>query len=440
MELRSGGGATEDLSERLAALTARLDQQQHTIARLEGAFAGRPSTMPAKQTATGTLVKRRGMLTNLLGATAAAALLGVAKEARPAHADMRATLINDSSNDYGLLAADGGDPIALLPPLGGFKFGVIGTRGTSGFGVNRNAGVFGSGADSAGVIGFSNSNFGVWGKSNTEVGVHGVSNGGYGVYGYSYTSAGVGGVSNTFIGVYGRSANDVGVHGVSDTNYGVYGFSKSGVGMVGTSTDNIGVYGASSNNVGVFGDAANNTAVMGRTGAGIGVYGTATNPGGGGRAAVFDGTVLVNGPFTVVGGPKSAGVKHPDGSVRRMYCQESPEPWFEDFGAATLQNGRAEITLDPEFDAVVKGDDYLVFMTAEGDCNGLFISRKGPHKFVVEELKGGKSTLQFSYRIVSRRRENVGKRLEKIDVKGPPTPKISPQEIRPEPRRPQPGS
>jgi len=36
-----------------------------------------------------------------------------------------------------------------------------------------------------------------------------------------------------------------------------------------------------------------------------------------------------------------------------MYCQESPEPWFEDFGTATLTNGRAVVELDPDFDAVV---------------------------------------------------------------------------------------
>src|SRR6185369_6384084 len=115
------------------------------------------------------------------------------------------------------------------------------------------------------------------------------------------------------------------------------------------------------------------------------------------------GTVTVNGAFQVVGGPKNALVKKKNGSYARMYCQEAPEPWFEDFGTATLTNGRAEIALDPDFDQVVKGDDYLIFLTPEGDCKGLFVSRKAPHRFVVEELQGGKSTLPFSYRVVSRR-------------------------------------
>jgi hypothetical protein len=175
------------------------------------------------------------------------------------------------------------------------------------------------------------------------------------------------------------------------------------------------VLGQSSSGAGVFGDGTSpgGYGVFGRSTSGAGIFGTTTN----GYAGAFSGAVVVQGSFTVLGGPKSAAVPHPDGSHRRMYCQESPEPWFEDFGTASLTGGRAEIALDPDFDAVVKGDDYLVFLTPEGDCNGLYVSRKGPHRFVVEELKGGKGTLTFSYRLVSRRREAVGKRLERVELR-----------------------
>jgi hypothetical protein len=60
----------------------------------------------------------------------------------------------------------------------------------------------------------------------------------------------------------------------------------------------------------------------------------ATNPGS--YAGYFTGRVFVNGPFTVVGGPKSAAVPHPDGSYRRMYCMEGTESWFEDVGRGQL--------------------------------------------------------------------------------------------------------
>ena len=106
-----------------------------------------------------------------------------------------------------------------------------------------------------------------------------------------------------------------------------------------------------------------------------------------------------------------------------MYCQEGTEAYFEDIGGATLQQGRVEVALDPDFNAVVKGDDYRVFLTPEGDCKGLFVSRKGPNRFVVEELQGGKSTIPFSYRVMASAWTTVGKRMEKVDVRRRAVPK-----------------
>jgi hypothetical protein len=63
--------------------------------------------------------------------------------------------------------------------------------------------------------------------------------------------------------------------------------------------------------------------------------------------------VFVRGDFTVAGGAKSAAVPHPDGTHRWLYCLESPESWFEDFGRAQLTCGRAEVKIDPDFAALV---------------------------------------------------------------------------------------
>ena len=43
--------------------------------------------------------------------------------------------------------------------------------------------------------------------------------------------------------------------------------------------------------------------------------------------------------------------------------------------------------------------------------NGLFVSKKRVHSFVVEALRGGKSMLNFSYRVVSRRRGLLKERV-----------------------------
>jgi hypothetical protein len=67
---------------------------------------------------------------------------------------------------------------------------------------------------------------------------------------------------------------------------------------------------------------------------------------------------------------------------------ESPEHWFEDFGSARLQSGRAIVNLDADFAKVIKRGDYRVFVTPEGDCGGLYLRRKSATSFEVRELTG----------------------------------------------------
>ena len=204
--------------------------------------------------------------------------------------------------------------------------------------------------------------------------------------------------------------------GFSDTNWAVVGNAgPGGVGVYGISpyvatvglaqgTSAIGVYGqtSGSSGYGVFGSAT-------ATG-GIGVYGLG-NP----WAGVFGGGVFINGPLTVVNGAKSAAVPHPDGSLRRLYCVESPESWFEDFGKGTLVDGKASITLDPDFVAIVKDSDYHIFMTPNGDSKGLYVECQTPEGFQVSEQQGGTSNVGFSYRVVAKRKDIAGPRFEKVE-------------------------
>jgi hypothetical protein len=113
---------------------------------------------------------------------------------------------------------------------------------------------------------------------------------------------------------------------------------------------------------------------------------------------------------------KGCAVPFPDGTHRVLYCMESPEVWFEDFGAAKLKRGRAVVKLDADFAKVIKRGDYRVFLTPEGDCRGLYVRRKIA-SFEVRELMGGKSSIAFSYRIVGRRKDvRDRKRFPKLDV------------------------
>jgi hypothetical protein len=94
---------------------------------------------------------------------------------------------------------------------------------------------------------------------------------------------------------------------------------------------------------------------------------------------------------------------------------ESPQHWFEDFGAGQLADGAATVSLDPTFAETVNGAvDYHVFLTPEGDCRGLYISSKTASGFEVRELGGGRSTVAFDYRIVALRRGFESVRLEDV--------------------------
>jgi hypothetical protein len=94
-----------------------------------------------------------------------------------------------------------------------------------------------------------------------------------------------------------------------------------------------------------------------------------------------------------------------------------PESWFEDFGRAELREGRAEVTLDPDFVAVAQvGTDYHVFVTAEGESNGLYVTNRTNSSFAVVEQQGGASDISFSFRVVTRRRDLESERLPVVET------------------------
>ncbi len=99
-----------------------------------------------------------------------------------------------------------------------------------------------------------------------------------------------------------------------------------------------------------------------------------------------------------------------------LYCMESPECWFEDFGPARLSGGAASVRIDPEFAQTVHTGEYHVFVQAEGNCRGLFVRDKTATGFVVQELEGGANSTSFSYRIVARRKDVSAPRLRRVTL------------------------
>jgi len=281
------------------------------------------------------------------------------------------------------------------------SIGVLGQTGTKAPVFDKNttytAGVVGASRDTTGVLGFSQTDNGVFGISSAAgTGVFGRSNSGFGVAGRSELNPGVTGFSTNSTGVAGTAGASGPVPGMLPTTAGVLGDSDALPGVLGTSNNAVGVAGYSKNAIGVYGE----------TGA-AGAY-----------AGFFRGNLYVTGQiFAVI---KDAIVPFSDGSHRLMHCMESPEHWFEDFGAARLKRGRAVVKLDADFAKTIRTGDYRVFITPEGDCGGLYIKSKRGEGFEVRELQGGTSNVAFSYRIVGRRKDiTAHRRFARIDIKPP---------------------
>ncbi|MCA1667768.1 MAG: hypothetical protein LC793_10340, partial [Thermomicrobia bacterium] len=266
---------------------------------------------------------------------------------------------------------------------------------------------------------------GVYGVASSGS-THGVigsgANGGAGVFGINSNAVGIGvqGFNDHGPAVQGNTSEGMGVKGIAGTTgYGVAGTSASGIGVYGTTGGTglvAGLYGASSTAYGIIGSTTASgysglTAITGTPGvAALAATSTVSSA----FAAYFSGFTYVQGNFAVTGN-KSAAVMHPDGTYRLLYCVESPEAWFEDFGEATLVGGKAEVKLDPDFAALVLTTDYHVFpVSHDAASKGLAVIARRADGFTVAEHSDGTSAGTFSWRVVAKRKDNPGKRLEKF--------------------------
>ncbi len=353
---------------------------------------------------------RRSLFRKALAAAAAVAGTGVlldlskrtarAEDGDPLTVGNTALLGPDTSSNTTQLDKDNlnAGPTLVLTNQNGdglVSSGAANSAGVSGLGE--------SGPNGTGVFGRASA-VGVYGQGPTGVLGQAGASGKEGVRGEGPTGVLGLGTGASGQGVRGEGPKGVVGVGTGTTGEGVRGEGYRGVRGVSTASQGTGVYAESTgaNSAGVFGFGT------------IGVFGQSSIP----RPGVG---VHCVGDF-VATGTKSAAVPHPDGSHRLLYCMESPENWFEDFGSAALAGGRASVTLDPDFAAVVNTADYRVFLTPEGDSRGLYVSSKSATGFTVREQQGGTSSLAFSYRVVARRKDVEAGRLAKFSLPALPTP------------------
>jgi hypothetical protein len=327
---------------------------------------------------------------------------------------------------------------ANAPAIWGIGTGSLGI-GVRGYGPSTGWGVAGysdtTSVTGMGVLGRAR-NVAILGKSEYNKGVYGYAYDDDGVYGYalgttlyryagvngqggSDSTYGVKGVATVYPGVFGQNsstryssvtgrntATAVGaaaVAGFGDTvnvaAYGVYGLARYH-----------GVYGRSKYYCGVRGEASDDNGVSGY------FSGTSSSYAGvwGGRGAYGYGVYYSGG--LAGSGSKSCIVRTSKGPAL-LYCQESPENWFEDFGSATLNNGRAHVNLDALFLETVTITSELpmkVFLQQTSGEPVNLVVQKGLAGFDVIGPAG--TNVSFDYRVVAKRRGFEDVRLNVTDA------------------------
>ena len=111
-------------------------------------------------------------------------------------------------------------------------------------------------------------------------------------------------------------------------------------------------------------------------------------------------------------GTKSAIVRTVEGP-KAVYCQESPENWFEDFGTLEIRDGRADVQLAHDFLQTVTVSEthpMKVFVTPKADVNRWWVE-DSTDRFVLFAPEAPDGT-RFDYRVVAKRKGYEELRLE----------------------------
>jgi len=308
-----------------------------------------------------------------------------------------------------------------------------------GQGTTQQVGVVGtvSGTQSYGVEGISSSTTGT-----PSFGVVATSITGNGVYAYTTSPIAAGVYAANLTPSPSSSSSGDGIMGVTSTVNGAGAegdtYAPAGAGILGESlttgrtlSTGFGVVGATNGGVGSNGlDVGGGYGVVAQSNAGVGTFTSSASTT---KAALIAqnfqptsstsvvpiiqavnnaGKTLLdfdtNGNLTITGAVTQNGTpavitRAADGRSYGTYVSRGLEPKLDDEGQAQLASGTSYVPLDPRFASTLDmSRGYLVFVTAEGNTRGLYVSDRSPHGFAVHENEGGRSTVAFDYRIVGK--------------------------------------
>ncbi len=123
--------------------------------------------------------------------------------------------------------------------------------------------------------------------------------------------------------------------------------------------------------------------------------------------------------------PKVPDTRTRDGRHVRTFESQSRQSTLEDFGSGHVVNGSAYVRLDPAITSALAGRaSYVVFITPGGESHGLYFSNRSPQGFEVHETGNGRSTLDFSYRIVATRSPSPVSIVSHVAMQKPPNEKM----------------
>ena len=365
---------------------------------------------------------------------------------------------------YGYLASDLYGVYGMYEPNN--SFGYLGGDFIGVYGSSLGSGVSGYSASGSGVRGETNGGKALYGScgplgyglfAESQAQTHGsVASNLYGVYGmyepnssWGYLGGDATGVygTSTVRGVSGFSASGYGVSGetiggkalygscgplgfglfaesqaqthgyVASNLYGVYGMYEPNSSWGYLGGDATGVYGTSTG-TGVLGTSIGGIGVYGESSGGYGVYGVVVGTGWAGSfIASGDSakgvTISTSGGqgLQVIGGAKSAVLSTSDGA-RAVYCEEATEVWLNEYGFGRLSSGVVTINVASLFLEIANTEiDYHVFVQSYGDAE-IYVERRDPTSFTVK-IRSGDPNVEFSFRIVAKRKGFEQKRLER---------------------------
>jgi len=272
--------------------------------------------------------------------------------------------------------------------------GIAGSTSFASTKTKSAAGVFGadlskSGSFDSGVFGTSKAGVGVLGDSTTGSG---------GVYGQTFNPSKTTGKVGS--GVVGSDASTDG----GSLNAGVYGASAAGTGVLGSSSTGVGVFAQGAASIDLVPSQKTTQPLI------LGFSTSFANT----SLLDSDGNLHLSGKIFTAGSCSvgCAVVRSSSGQDLVAYHPREAAPTVEDVGTGRIVAGRGTVALDPAFAATLDGArPYLVFLTPRGDSRGLFVARADRTSFEVRENQGGRSSLDFDYRIVGKPLDSDAARL-----------------------------